>query len=125
MSPASDPPSPTTKFSYSVAPASAPPSNLPSLPASFPSTTPPTLVAHGAEALLYQTTYLLPTTPCALKHRPAKPYRHPILDARLTRHRVLSEARLLVKCRREGVPVPGVYFVDPDVGVLGLEWIQG
>ncbi|TVY33272.1 EKC/KEOPS complex subunit, partial [Lachnellula subtilissima] len=105
----------------------APPSQSPHLlPPIFQSdTAPPQLITQGAEALLYRTTYLLPTLPCALKYRPSKPYRHPILDARLTKHRILSEARVLVKCRREGVPVPAVYAVDEREGWVMLEWVEG
>ncbi|OBT61789.1 BUD32 protein kinase [Pseudogymnoascus sp. 23342-1-I1] len=92
-----------------------------------PSSTPPQLITQGAEALLYKSTYLLPTIPCALKHRPAKPYRHPILDARLTKHRILSEARVLAKCRRDGVPVPAVYALDAELkgGWIAMEWVEG
>ncbi|KAI9705137.1 MAG: TP53 regulating kinase [Candelina mexicana] len=103
-----------------------PPPSLPSLPPNFKHTTPPPrLITQGAEALLYQTIYLLSTLPCALKHRPSKPYRHPTLDARLTRHRILAEARVLVKCRREGVQVPAVYALDWEQGWLMMEWIEG
>ncbi|KAG0646088.1 Atypical serine threonine kinase BUD32 [Hyphodiscus hymeniophilus] len=91
----------------------------------YPSTTPPYLITQGAEALLYRSTYLLPSLQCALKYRPSKPYRHPILDARLTKHRILSEARVLAKCRREGVPVPAVYALDEAAGWLMIEWIEG
>ncbi|KAI9813475.1 MAG: serine/threonine-protein kinase bud32 [Pycnora praestabilis] len=98
----------------------------PSLPSNFTHThPPPQLIAQGAEALLYHTTYLLPSTPSALKYRPSKPYRHPTLDARLTRHRILSEARVLVKCRREGVCVPAVYALDWEKGWLMMEWVEG
>ncbi|KAI0179576.1 tyrosine protein kinase [Hypoxylon sp. FL1284] len=90
-----------------------------------PSSTPPTLVTQGAEARLYKTTYLLPSIPSALKYRPPKAWRHPILDARLTRHRILAEARILAKCRREGVPVPAVYAADEAAGWLMMEWISG
>ncbi|KAI9055556.1 hypothetical protein LZ554_000503 [Drepanopeziza brunnea f. sp. 'monogermtubi'] len=102
-------------------------SNLPSLPPTFlyPSSTPPQLVTQGAEALLFRSTYLLPSLPCALKYRPPKPYRHPILDQRLTKHRILSEARVLAKCRREGVPVPAVYALDETKGWMMVEWIEG
>ncbi|KAG9233895.1 kinase-like protein [Amylocarpus encephaloides] len=86
---------------------------------------PPELITQGAEALLYRTTYLLPSMLCALKYRPSKPYRHPILDARLTKHRILSEARVLVKCRREGVAVPAVYALDEREGWLMIEWVEG
>lgn len=91
----------------------------------YPSAAAPLLITQGAEALLYRSTYLLPSIPCALKYRPSKPYRHPILDVRLTKHRILSEARVLVKCRREGVPVPAVYALDEAAGWLMIEWIEG
>ncbi|PMD45303.1 putative MNORI-2 protein [Hyaloscypha variabilis F] len=91
----------------------------------YPSAAVPLLITQGAEALLYRSTYLLPSIPCALKYRPSKPYRHPILDVRLTKHRILSEARVLVKCKREGVPVPAVYALDEAAGWLMIEWIEG
>ncbi|KAF7563056.1 hypothetical protein G7046_g1075 [Stylonectria norvegica] len=90
-----------------------------------PSSTPPTLVTQGAEGRLYKSTYLLPDLPCALKYRPPKRWRHPILDQRLTKHRILSEARILAKCRRDGLRVPAVYAVDEAAGWLMLEWIRG
>ncbi|PYH69179.1 serine/threonine protein kinase BUD32 [Aspergillus vadensis CBS 113365] len=106
------------------------------------------LITQGAEAHLYKTTYLSSSTPAALKIRPTKPYRHPILDRRLTRARVLQEARCLVRLVREGVNVPAVLAVDWDInnntnnnhsgaggdvdeGVRGngawilMEWIEG
>ncbi|KAI5819730.1 kinase-like domain-containing protein [Pyronema omphalodes] len=83
------------------------------------------LIKQGAEALVYKTTYLLPTIPALLKHRPRKPYRHPTLDLRLTKHRCLSEARLLTRCRGLGIPVPAVYFVDEARGEIYMEWISG
>ncbi|KAK7744474.1 serine/threonine-protein kinase bud32 [Cytospora paraplurivora] len=89
------------------------------------SSQPPELIAQGAEGLLYRTSYLSPSTPCALKYRPSKPYRHPILDARLTKQRILAEARILAKCRREAVPVPAVYCVDEAGGWLMMEWVGG
>lgn len=99
-----------------VAPSNPAPNKEPAFPLprllTLPSSSTPELITQGAEGRLYKSTYLLPTIPCALKHRPSKPWRHPVLDARLTRHRILSEARILTKCRREGVPVPAVYAVD-------------
>ncbi|KHN94291.1 Kinase-associated endopeptidase 1, Bud32 [Metarhizium album ARSEF 1941] len=91
----------------------------------YPASAPPSLIAQGAEGRLYKTTFLGPDVPCALKYRPPKPWRHPILDQRLTRHRILSEARILAKCRRDGVRVPAVYAIDESAGWLMLEWIQG
>jgi TP53 regulating kinase-like protein len=94
------------------------------LPAPFQSSD-LTLLAQGAEALVYRTTFLTPSTPCVLKYRPPKPYRHPILDKRLTRARLLAEARVLVKCRREGVSVPSVLGLDAENGWLVLGWVEG
>ena len=108
------------------------------LPQPFASTNPqPVLLTQGAEAIIYRTHFLTPEQPCALKYRPSKPYRHPILDVRLTRHRILSEARTLVKCKREGVNVPGVLSLDweganiegagggKSGGWMMMEWIEG
>ncbi|SMQ45724.1 unnamed protein product [Zymoseptoria tritici ST99CH_3D7] len=104
----------------------APPPRTHALPPPFSESTEPfTLITQGAEALLYRTTFLTPTTPAALKVRPAKPWRHPTLDARLTRQRILAEARVLVKCRKEGVAVPGVYALDWEAGWMMSEWIDG
>ncbi|MCJ1398549.1 serine/threonine-protein kinase bud32 [Xylographa trunciseda] len=98
---------------------------------------PPRLVTQGAEAIVYRTHFLTSAHPCALKYRPSKSWRHPILDVRLTRHRILSEARTLVRCRREGVSVPGVLGLDWEGGEVGgptgrrsggwmmMEWIEG
>ncbi|KAK1250546.1 hypothetical protein MKX08_010549 [Trichoderma sp. CBMAI-0020] len=90
-----------------------------------PASTPPTLITQGAEGRLYKTTYLRSDTACALKYRPPKPWRHPVLDQRLNRHRILSEARILAKCRRDGLRVPSVYALDESAGWLMLEWIEG
>ncbi|KAL8744192.1 MAG: hypothetical protein Q9190_003539 [Brigantiaea leucoxantha] len=95
------------------------------------SSSPPILLTLGAEAHLYITNFLSPTHKAVLKYRPSKSYRHPILDARLTKHRILSEARILVKCKREGVNVPGVLALDVGNvakgggGWMMMEWIQG
>lgn len=83
------------------------------------------LITQGAEALLYKTTFLDPSTSCALKVRPPKPWRHPTLDKRLTRQRILAESRVLVKCKKEGVSVPGVLAVDWEAGWMVGEWIEG
>ncbi|KAL9608684.1 MAG: hypothetical protein Q9167_006502 [Letrouitia subvulpina] len=113
---------------------SHPSETLPPLPPPFnQSSSPPTLLTLGAEAHLYTTHFLTPSRKAVLKYRPSKAYRHPVLDVRLTRQRILVEARILVKCRREGLNVPGVLALD--VAELGkgrrtggwmmMEWIDG
>jgi len=109
------------------------PSPAPDGPAAFPlpplltrpASTPPELIAQGAEARVYRTTFLLPDLPCALKYRPPKAYRHPVLDRRLTRQRILAEAKVLQRLRRDGVPVPALYAVFEGAGCMMTEWIDG
>ena len=104
------------------------------LPSPFHNTSPiPQLVAQGAESHLYRTSYLFPSQPAALKVRPSKPYRHRVLDQRLTKQRILAEARVLVKLKREGYyAVPGVYALDwimeserGGAAWLLMEWVEG
>jgi TP53 regulating kinase-like protein len=68
---------------------------------------------------------LPPPVPVLLKHRFPKRYRHPHLDAQLTRLRVTSEARSLVRAARGGVSVPALRGVDVEAGIVGMEWIEG
>ena len=82
-------------------------------------------ITQGAEALVYKTTFLTPSTPVVVKYRPPKPYRHPTLDKRLTKQRLLAEARSLVRLKRDGVNVPGMIGADWDAGWLILEFVEG
>ncbi|OAL48926.1 kinase-like protein [Pyrenochaeta sp. DS3sAY3a] len=84
-----------------------------------------TPITQGAEALVYSTTFLSPSTRVVVKYRPPKPYRHPTLDKRLTKQRLLAEARSLVRVKREGVNVPGVVGADWEAGWLVLEFVEG
>ncbi|KAK3327285.1 Serine/threonine-protein kinase BUD32 [Cercophora scortea] len=104
--------------------ASEPQFPLPSI-LTNPASAPPLLIAQGAEGRLYKTTYLVPELACAVKYRPPKPYRHPLLDARLTKARLSSEAKVLDRCARDGVPVPALYAIDAAAGWMALEWIEG
>ncbi|KAF1815253.1 kinase-like protein [Eremomyces bilateralis CBS 781.70] len=94
-------------------------------PFTSPTSPPLDLRVQGAESLLYKTTLLTPSLPCALKYRPPKAYRHATLDRRLTKARLLAEARVLVRCRRDGVTVPGVLGADWETGWIALEWVEG
>lgn len=78
---------------------------------------------QGAEAKIHSGRFLGRYDAVA-KERFPKTYRHPDLDARLTRERLKAEARTLVRCQAAGIRTPTVYFVDPESGVLILEKIQ-
>ncbi|KAJ4001220.1 hypothetical protein F5050DRAFT_1561244 [Lentinula boryana] len=91
-------------------------------------------IAQGAEAAsrfdfppmkVYKAHLTPESPPILLKYRFQKDYRHPFLDANLTRSRIAGEARAILKCLRSGVHVPGIRMVDATDGVLGIEWIEG
>ena len=93
-------------------------------------------VSQGAEAIVYRTKthpYLSEETlkstlsrpsnadSYIVKYRPPKPYRHPVLDASLTKRRTLAEARLLHKLTLLGINVPRLIFADFRNGLLWME----
>lgn len=71
------------------------------------------------------TSALPQSVPLLLKHRFQKRYRHPSLDAQLTKQRLSSEARCLIRCAKFGVKAPALRFVDLKEGILAMEWIEG
>lgn len=58
-----------------------------------------------------------------MKQRFPKKYRHPDLDAHITRERMKAEARALTRCRTFGIKTPVVYDVDFTTNELVLEKI--
>lgn len=94
------------------------------------------VISQGAEAVVFTTTQhpYLPTQikPKLVKHtekyiikfRPPKKYRHPILDAQLTKRRTLAEARILQRLTTiPEVHTPSILAVDPRNGILWMEYI--
>ena len=75
--------------------------------------------------IIIRTVFATQNNPCIIKWRPEKSYRLPALDSKLTRHRCLVEARLLLKCRMVGVPCPALYLVDEANGKLWIEYLNG
>ncbi|XRB13060.1 TP53-like kinase [Pseudoscourfieldia marina] len=99
-------------------------------------------IQQGAEAVLYTAPFLFqcePTfqastpsdadaahaQPIIIKRRFPRAYRHRTLDKKLTRGRLASEARNLLKARKLGVKVPAVLRVDVDALCIYLERIPG
>ena len=85
---------------------------------------PLTLVGQGAEARVWRVPssalagYELAAVPAGasvvLKERFPKTYRHPTLDATLTRRRTRAEARTMERLRASAVRVPAVYWPTPS-----------
>lgn len=77
----------------------------------------------GAEAVLEPASYL--GRAVLVKRRLPKPYRHPVLDARLRDERTRDEANLLLAAARAGVRVPVLYDAHRRGATLALERIDG
>ena len=60
-----------------------------------------------------------------VKQRVRKTWRHPVLDEKLTKRRLLQEARCLYKCRKAGVTTPTLFSVDADNDRIYMEEIIG
>ncbi|XP_049636474.1 EKC/KEOPS complex subunit TP53RK [Suncus etruscus] len=80
------------------------------------------LVKQGAEARVFRGRFL--GRAAMVKHRFPKGYRHPDLEARLSRRRTVQEARALLRCRRAGISAPTVFFVDYASNCLYMEEIE-
>lgn len=81
------------------------------------------LVKQGAEARVFRGRFQ--GRAAVVKHRFPKGYRHPALEARLSRRRTVQEARALLRCRRAGISAPVVFFVDYASNCLFMEEIEG
>ncbi len=63
---------------------------------------------------MYLAANVVPSARAIVKERFAKRYRHPALDAKLSKQRFLGEVRSMVKAAKSGIDVPGLYFVDKN-----------
>ncbi len=81
------------------------------------------IIHVGAEAEVSFGTYL--GRPAVAKIRRPRGWRHPELDARLTRRRMMAEIRLLTKLVRAGLPVPSIQDFDIERGRLIMTLLAG
>ena len=81
------------------------------------------LVGQGAEARLWETTYL--QRHVYVKERFKKEYRTNELDAKLSLERLKQEAKGLIRARKLGVLTPVLYLVDYPTKSLYLEKVEG
>ncbi|KAI9297554.1 hypothetical protein K502DRAFT_323245 [Neoconidiobolus thromboides FSU 785] len=81
------------------------------------------LISQGAEARVYKIDYL--GVPAILKQRFKKTYRLPELDAKITKSRVLQEARSMYRCQKANIATPTIYDVCPEDSTLTMELISG
>ncbi len=80
-------------------------------------------IARGAEAYIYKGKFL--GTPCVVKMRVSKSYRHPKLDRVIIRNRTVKEARIMITAKKSGINVPSILFIEPRIGILVMEYVEG
>ena len=77
----------------------------------------------GAEAEVISGTWH--GRPAVLKKRRPRGWRHPDLDANLTKKRMTNEIKLTIWLARRGAPVPAIWDVDIDESKIIMERIEG
>jgi len=78
------------------------------------------MIAQGAEAIIEKKNALL-----IRKTRLQKLYRHPTIDAKLTKQRTRAEAKILTTLERKNVSAPKLHAVNEQERFLDMEFIRG
>ena len=81
------------------------------------------LIKQGAEAKIYKVTFN--EKEAILKERLSKLYRHPKLDKKLTKSRLVKESKCMKKCRENLIAVPEIFKLDLSSYSIYMEFIQG
>jgi len=82
-----------------------------------------TLLKQGAEAKLKVGTFF-GGRKAILKERFSKQYRHPDLDAKLTKERFRGEIRSLMRAKTVGIRTPTLYWVDSNSSSFVMEYLD-
>ncbi|CUM62765.1 uncharacterized protein PRCAT00000322001 [Priceomyces carsonii] len=92
---------------------------------------PLTLISQGAEALVFETNvhpyisepYLSNKRKFVIKYRPPKEYRHPKIDAAITKNRTIGEVRFMHKLTKLNIGSPSLILVDFVHGLIWMEYL--
>ncbi|MEZ0289552.1 MAG: Kae1-associated kinase Bud32 [Sulfolobales archaeon] len=80
-------------------------------------------ISRGAEAILYKTRFL--NIDSVIKYREPKKYMDPRLDKIIRERRTATEAKIMIELRERGVEVPSILYVEPEEGIIVMEFIEG
>ncbi|RZC37884.1 Pkinase and/or Kdo domain containing protein [Asbolus verrucosus] len=80
------------------------------------------LFKQGAEGRIFKGVYL--GKPAIAKERFVKKYRHPDLDSQLTKERIKSESRAIIRCKNAGIRTPTLYLVDFNRRIIFMEYFE-
>lgn len=80
------------------------------------------IISQGAEAKLFIGDYK--GRKCIIKERFQKKYRHPELDAQLTKERMRAESKAISRCVSAGVLVPKLFYMDLNERRIYMEYFD-
>ena len=89
------------------------------------------VITQGAEAVIFSTEthpyidrpYLKNREKYIVKYRPSKPYRHPKIDASITKSRTSGEVKLMNRLRKLGIRAPALILADYIHGIIWMEYV--
>lgn len=77
------------------------------------------LIGHGAEAQIFKIDGRV------VKKRPAKGYRHPIIDEKLRKLRTRKEAKILETLKKIDVPAPELIRISDEEMQIDMSFLEG
>lgn len=79
-------------------------------------------IKQGAEAKLLVGEFK--NQRCLIKERFPKKYRHPELDAHLTKERMRAESKAVTRCQAAGINVPKIFHMDLNSRRIYMEYFE-
>ncbi|XP_037933793.1 EKC/KEOPS complex subunit TP53RK [Teleopsis dalmanni] len=81
-----------------------------------------TILKQGAEGRLYLGEYR--GQACLVKERFVKKYRHPELDAQISKHRIKAEVKAIGRCESVGIKTPKIFHADVNERKIYMEYFS-
>ena len=81
------------------------------------------VIGIGAEAILLLANWL--GYDIVVKYRYSKKYRNKKLDFLLRKKRTVNEGRIMIICKKVGIPVPSILYIDDLRFLILMEYIDG
>ncbi len=81
------------------------------------------IIGIGAEAILVLANWLGYNV--VVKYRYSKKYRDEKLDFLLRKKRTINESRIMIMCKKIGIPVPSILYIDDLRFLILMEYING
>ncbi|QEE17563.1 bifunctional N(6)-L-threonylcarbamoyladenine synthase/serine/threonine protein kinase [Promethearchaeum syntrophicum] len=81
------------------------------------------IIRRGAEAVLIHSKWF--NRDVLIKYRLSKEYRISEIDSNLRYSRTIKEGRTLIELFKCGIPVPSIFEINPNKGLIVMQYIKG